>query len=263
MTYEELWRTLKKKGSRLPEDHYRDRLENFRKIKKLFLDEIQIARQDWEFLVQKAKSAGQGLTGGEMKKIPLSKLTPGTEQKIRDGQGEKKVLGQWVEVRGLPEMMTEMEVRDVLNSVTADGMKDTILREGRWRVEINDSEGSEFFTKLVEGSVKFKGTVVRVLPWILSYSIDQVWDQLEKYANLEKQNAKNTKGFGTKVSAVSDKGCAVCLSMGKDQRAAAHFTADHRLHPSDLKTIQSKVEGKGGQQRNLERDGVQNLDQHQ
>ena len=46
LTYEELSRTLKKKGSRLPEDHYRNRLENFRAIKKLFLEEIQIARQD-------------------------------------------------------------------------------------------------------------------------------------------------------------------------------------------------------------------------
>ena len=54
LTYEELWRSLKKKGSRLPEDHYRNRLENFRAIKKLFLEEIQIARQDWEFLVQEA-----------------------------------------------------------------------------------------------------------------------------------------------------------------------------------------------------------------
>ena len=78
LTYDELWRTLKKKGSGLPEDHYRDRLENFRAIKKLFLEEIQIARQDSEFLVQEAESAGEGLSEGEMKKILLSKLTPET-----------------------------------------------------------------------------------------------------------------------------------------------------------------------------------------
>ena len=36
LTYEELWRSLKKKGSQLPEDHYRNRLENFRAIKKFF-----------------------------------------------------------------------------------------------------------------------------------------------------------------------------------------------------------------------------------
>ena len=46
LTYEELYRSPKKKGSRLPEHHYRNRLENFRAIKKLFLEEIQIARQD-------------------------------------------------------------------------------------------------------------------------------------------------------------------------------------------------------------------------
>ena len=32
LTYEELWRSLKEKGSRLPEDHYRNRLEKFRAI---------------------------------------------------------------------------------------------------------------------------------------------------------------------------------------------------------------------------------------
>ena len=84
LTYEELYRSLKKKGSRLPEDHYRNRLENFRAIKKLFLEEIQIARQDWEFLVQEAENSGEGLSEGEMKKILLSKLTPETKQKITD-----------------------------------------------------------------------------------------------------------------------------------------------------------------------------------
>ena len=93
LTYEELWRSLKKKGSRLPEDHYRNRLENFRAIKKLFLEEIQIARQDWELLVQEAENSGGGLSEGEMKKILLSKLTPETKQKIRDSQAYKKVLG--------------------------------------------------------------------------------------------------------------------------------------------------------------------------
>ena len=61
---------------RLPEDHYRHRIGIFSMIKKLFLAEIQIARQDWEFLVQEAESAGERLSEGEMKKILLSKLTP-------------------------------------------------------------------------------------------------------------------------------------------------------------------------------------------
>ena len=98
LTYEELWRSLKKKGSRLPEDHYRNRLENFRAIKKLFLEEIQIARQDWELLMQEAENSGEGLSEGEMKKILLSKLTPETKQKIRDSQADQKVMGNWVEV---------------------------------------------------------------------------------------------------------------------------------------------------------------------
>ena len=150
LTYDELWRTLKEKGSRLPEDHYRECLENFRAIKKLFLEKIQIARQDWEFSVQEAESAGEGLSEGEMKKILLSKLMPEAKQKIRDSQAVEKVLGNWVEVRGLPETMGKMEVREVLNSVSAIGMTGITLREGRWRVEFHDAERSEFFCNKVD-----------------------------------------------------------------------------------------------------------------
>ena len=181
LTYNELWRTLKRKGSRLPEDHYRDRLEDFRAIKKLFLEEIQIARQDWEFLVQEAESAGEGLSEGEMKKILLTKLTPETKHRIGDSQADKQVLGKWVEVRGLPETMGKMAVREVLNSVSAIGMKDITLREGRWSVEFRDSEQSHFLCSMLHDKVKVKGTVLKVR--IFSYRVEQIWDRLEKYAN--------------------------------------------------------------------------------
>ena len=135
LSYEELYRSLKKKGSRLPEDHYRNRLDNFRAIKKLFLEEIQIARQDWEFLVQEAENSGEGLSEGEMKKILLSKLTPETKQKIRDSQADQKVLGNWVEVRGLPETMGKMAVRELLHSISATGLKEITIREGPTTVQ--------------------------------------------------------------------------------------------------------------------------------
>ena len=67
-----------------------------------------------------------------MKKILLSELTPETKQKIRDSQADKTVLGNWVEVRGLPDTMDKMAVREVLNFVSAIGMKDITLPEGRW-----------------------------------------------------------------------------------------------------------------------------------
>ena len=245
LTYEELWRSLKKKGSRLPEDHYRNRLENFRAIKKLFLEEIQIARQDWEFLVQEAENPGEGLSEGEMKKILLSKLTPETKQKIRDSQADQKVLGNWVEVRGLPETMGKMAVRELLHSISATGLKDITIREGRWRVCFHDSEQWEFFCSMVDGKVKYKWTVLWVQPWIFSYGVEQIWDQLEKYANLERQKSQDAQGFGGKVSAVGEKGCSVCIALGKEGRAATHTTADHRWTPSDIKTIQSKMDGKG------------------
>ena len=237
LTYEELWRSLKKKGSRLPEDHYRNRLENFRTIKKLFLEEIQIARQDWEFLVLEAENSEEGLSEGEMKKILLSKLTPETKQKIRDSQAEQKVPGNWVEVRGLPETVGKMAVRELLHSISATGLKDITIREGRWRVGFHDSEQSEFFCSMVDGKVKYKGTVLKVRPWIFSYGVEQIWDQLEKYANLERQKSQDAQGFGGKVSAVGEKGCYVCIALGKEGRAATHTTADHRWTPPDIKTI--------------------------
>ena len=114
--------------------------------------------------MQEAESAGEGLSEGEMKKILLSKLMPKTKQKIRDSQAHEKVLGNWVKVRGLPERMGKMAVREVLNSVSAIGMEDITLREGRWRVEFHNSEQSEFFCSMVDGKVNFKGTVLKVRP---------------------------------------------------------------------------------------------------
>ena len=88
----------------------------------------------------------------------LDTLTPERKQKIRDSQADKKGLGLWVKGRVLPDTMTKMEVQDVLNSLIAVVMRDIIVREGPWRVKFQDDEGSEFFTKMVDGKVKFKGT---------------------------------------------------------------------------------------------------------
>ena len=251
----------KEKGSRLPEDLYRNRNENFRAIKKFFLEEIQIARQDWEFLVQEAENSGEGLSEGEMKKILLSKLTTETKQKIRDSQADQKVLGNWVQVRGLPETMGKMAVREVLHSISATRLKDITIREGGWRVGFNDSEQSEFFCSMVDEKVKYKGTVLKVRPWIFSYGVEQIWDQLEKYANLERQKSQDAQGFRGKVSAVGEKGCSVCIGLGKEGRAATHTTADHRWTPSDLKTFQSKMDGKGNSPKNPQQDGARDADQ--
>ena len=238
LTYEELYRSLKKKGSRLPEDHYRNRLENFRAIKKLFLEEIQIAGQDWEFLVQEAENSGEGLSEGEMKKILLSKLTPDTKQKIRDSQADQKVLGNWVQVRGLPETMEKMAVRELLHSISATGLKDITICEGRWRVGFHDSEQSEFFCSMVDRKVKYKGTVLRVRPWIFSYGVEQIWDQFEKYANLERQKSQDAHGFIGQVNAVGENGCSLCIAFGKEGRAATHTTA--------VKVLPWVVVGAGG-----------------
>ena len=121
-----------------------------------------------------------------------------------------------------------MAVRELLSSISAIGFKDITPREGRWRGEFHDSEQSEFFCNMVDGKVKFKGTVLKLRPWIFSYGVEQISDQLEKYANLERQKSEDAHGFGGKISAVGEKGCAVCLSLGKEGPAATHSTADHR-----------------------------------
>ena len=91
--------------------------------------------------------------------------------------------------------------------------KDITIREGRWRVGFHDSEQSEFFCSMVDGKVKYKGTILKVRPWIFSYGVEQIWDQLEKYANLERQKSQDAQGFGGKVSAVGEKGCSVCTAL--------------------------------------------------
>ena len=99
-------------------------------------------------------------------------------------------------------------------------------------------------------------------PWIFSYGVEQIWDQLEKYANLERQKSQVAQGFEGKISAVGGKRCAVCLSLGKEGRAATHSTADHKGAPSDFKTIQPKMDGKGNPPENPQHDGAPDADQH-
>ena len=158
--------------------------------------------------------------------------------------------------------MGKLAVRELLHSISATGLKDITIREGRWRVGFHDSEQSEFFCSMVDGKMKYKGTVLKVRPWIFSYGVEQIWDQLEKYANLERQKSQDAQGFRGEVSAVGEKGCSVCIALGKEGRAATHTTADHRWTPSDIKTIQSKMDGKGNSPKNPQQDGARDADQH-
>ena len=70
--------------------------------------------------------------------------------------------------------MGKMAVPELLNSISAIGMKDISLCEGRWRVEFHDSEQLEFFCNMVDGKVKYKGTVLKVQPWIFSSPVEQI-----------------------------------------------------------------------------------------
>ena len=110
--------------------------------------------------------------------------------------------------------------------------------------------------------MKYKGTVLEVRPWIFWYGVEQIWDQFEKYASLERQKSQDAQGFGGKVSAVGEKGCSVCIALGKEGRVATHTTADHRWTPSDMKTIQSKMDGKGNSPKNPQQDGAQDVEQN-
>ena len=165
-----------------------------------------------------------------MKKILLSKLKPETKQEIKDSQADKEVLGNWIEVRRLPETMGKMAVPEVLNSVSAIVMKDITLREGRWRVEYHDSEQWEFFCSMVDGKLKFKGTLLKVRPWIFPYGVEQIWDQPEEYANLERQKSQIAQGFGGNISAVSEKNapCAFPLEKKIGHRRIRPQTTDGR-----------------------------------
>ena len=80
-------------GQRLTEDHYRDKIKSFPPEKRLSLEEVQMSRQFWEFLVSEAKVAGEGLSQGDLKKNILSKIAAEAKDKVPHSQAEKKVNG--------------------------------------------------------------------------------------------------------------------------------------------------------------------------
>ena len=138
--------------------------------------------------------------------------------------------------------MEKMAVRELLHSISATGLKDITIREGRWRVGFHDSEQSEFFCSMVDGKLKYKGTVLKVRPWIFSYGVEQIWDQLEKYANLERQKSQDAHGFGGKVSAVGEKGCSVCIALGTERSSSDSH--DRRSQVDALRSQNNSVQNR-------------------
>ena len=135
--------------------------------------------------------------------------------------------------------MGKMAVRELLHSISATGLKDITIREGRCRVGFHDSEQSEFFCSMVDRKVKYKGTVLKVRRWIFSYGVEQIWDQLEKYANIERQKSQDAQGFGGKVSAVGEKGCSVQWPWKGRSRGDSH---DRRSQVDALRSQDNSVQ---------------------
>ena len=113
-----------------------------------------------------------------------------------------------------------MAVRELLHSISTTGLKDITIREGRWRVGFHDSEQSEFFCSMVDGKVKYKGTILKVRPWIFSYGVEQIWHQLEKYANLERQKSRDAQGLEARSVPLvrRDAPCALPLERKVERR---------------------------------------------
>ena len=67
--------------------------------------------------------------------------------KIHDSQADKKVNGKRTDVRGLPEVLTTMEVREVLSSMSSVGMKAIILRKAVGRYNSMTMKGPSFLRR--------------------------------------------------------------------------------------------------------------------
>ena len=160
-----------------------------------------MSRQSWDFLVSEGEVAGEGLSQGELKKIMVSKIPAKTKDKIRDSQAEKKVKGHWVEIKGLSTEFTQLEVREILSRISTLEIEKIKSCEDVWRVELHVPESKDFFIKMVDGKTKYKGSVLRLVSWISSYSVDDVWHQLERISDL--QRLKITDGK-QKVNAVGE-----------------------------------------------------------
>ena len=96
----------------------------------------------------------------------------------------------------------------------------------------------------------------------VSYGVQQIRDQLEKYANLERQKSQGAQGFRGKISAVGEKGCAVCLSLAI--RTSGGDSLDRRPQMGALRLQNNSVQNgrKGKTPKNPQQDGARDADQH-
>ena len=136
LTYSELFGLPEARGSKLPEHYYRTLFTSFPNIPKLILHEVQNKRQRFENLLNRAESAREHLSDGELKAIIFAKMPADTAASLRQEECNEKVKSWWTEVTGFTKGSGRFQVRDALKKWSPTNFSK--CKEKEIEIEIGD-----------------------------------------------------------------------------------------------------------------------------
>ena len=108
-------------------------------------------------------------------------------------------------------------------------------KDGVRRLKLAEKEDRDIFNEVVNLGVSFGATWLVAKPWVFSFTPSELWDELEKMADANRQqfceglshNPPSKGGNANNVNNTQSKDCTTCLSFGQTSRAKSHSTENH------------------------------------
>ena len=100
LTFDEVWKKLKVRGSCLPGDHYHQMLRNFHLFSPSILHKVQDQKQRFPYPVKEAEQSGGKLWNAKSKNSIFDKPSLRESGRPSEKQSEDKVKTWWAEVKG-------------------------------------------------------------------------------------------------------------------------------------------------------------------
>ena len=258
LTFDEVWEQLDVSGSRLPGDHYHQMLKNFLSFSPLILHEVQDKKQRFWNLAEEADHSGEKFSNAELKNLIFDKIPYESAASLQNKQSEEKVRTWWAEVDGFDASANKFSVREALQKCSPTSFSKLKFSESTWKIKFHEHEDRDLFAQVLRGGVSFHGQRLKARNWVFSYTLKELWEEVERLADAANQiyheglgGGKNSQqnaqgGADRSNKKVNDtKGvqqdCGICLMFGSTNRAKSHSTETHRWSAHDHKIIGENV----------------------
>ena len=187
---------------------------------------------------------GERFSNAELKNLIFNKIPSETAASLRNKQSEKKVKTWWAEVDGFDASTNKFLVREALRKCSPTSLSKMKSTQDTWKIKFHEHEDGDLFVQVLNRGVSLLGQRLRARNWVFSYTLKELWEEVERLADGANQNyhaglegGNNSQqyakgGANRSNKKVNDtKGvkheCGICLLLGSTNRAKSHSAENH------------------------------------